>query len=181
MRISSTEPHQWSLAKHICIKSRKLMSTKCQNKLTPRGYGGINLQNYIRSILTRKMLINPLKTLWINRSRQYCVVCRGSREWVKSKFLCQDADVISLADKCIIVRCFVCGDYDKILTETGKFTDNTKVTENWLLSGDETVLHLPNYTFKDVGDRLDPLGKSVNFDLKLLSLSTVLHTLHMQV
>ena len=31
---------------------------------------------------------------------------------------------MSLADKCIVVGCFVCGDYDKILMETGKFSDN---------------------------------------------------------
>ena len=50
-------------------------------------------------------------------------------EWVKSKFLWQGADVMSLADKCIVVRCFVCGDYDKILMETGKFSDNIRVTK----------------------------------------------------
>ena len=27
---------------------------------------------------------------------------------------------MSLADKCIVVGCFVCGDYDKILMEEGK-------------------------------------------------------------
>ena len=45
-------------------------------------------------------------------------VCMVPREWVKSKFLCQDADVMSLADKCIVIGCFVCGDYDKIIMET---------------------------------------------------------------
>ena len=57
------------------------------------------------------------------------IVCRVPREWVKSKFLWQDADVMSLADKCIVVGCFVCGDYDKILMETRKFSDNIRVTE----------------------------------------------------
>ena len=42
---------------------------------------------------------------------------------------------MSLADKCIVVGCFVCGDYDKILMETGKFSDNIRVTENGLVSG----------------------------------------------
>ena len=32
---------------------------------------------------------------------------------------------MSLADKCIVVGCFVCGDYDKILMETGKFPDKS--------------------------------------------------------
>ena len=53
------------------------------------------------------------------------IVCRVPREWVKSKFLWQDADVMSLADKCIVVGCFVCGDCDKILMETGKFSDKS--------------------------------------------------------
>ena len=47
---------------------------------------------------------------------------------------------MSLADKCIVVGCFVCGDYDKILMETGKFSDNFRVTENGLVSGVDRVL-----------------------------------------
>ena len=42
---------------------------------------------------------------------------------------------MSLADKCIVVGCFVCGEYDKILMETRKFSDNIRVTENGLVSG----------------------------------------------
>ena len=40
---------------------------------------------------------------------------------MKSKFLYQDVDVVSLADKGIVVRCFVCWNYDKVLMETRKF------------------------------------------------------------
>ena len=47
---------------------------------------------------------------------------------------------MSLADKCIVVGCFVCGDYDKILMETGKFSDDIRVTENGLVSGVYRVL-----------------------------------------
>ena len=54
---------------------------------------------------------------------------------------------MSLADKCIVVRCFVCGDYDKILMETGKFSDNIWVTENGLVSGVDRVLKSSNSTF----------------------------------
>ena len=50
---------------------------------------------------------------WCRKIRE--IVCRVPREWVKSKFLCHDADVMSLADKCIVVGCFFCRDYDKIL------------------------------------------------------------------
>ena len=42
---------------------------------------------------------------------------------------------MSLTDTFIVVRCFVCGDFDKILMETGKFSDNIRVTENGLVSG----------------------------------------------
>ena len=38
---------------------------------------------------------------------------------IKSKFLYQDADVTYLADKCIVVTCFVFGKYEKILIEKG--------------------------------------------------------------
>ena len=48
---------------------------------------------------------------------------------MKSKFLYQDVDVVSLADKGIIVRCFVCRNYDKVLMETEKLCDNIRVTK----------------------------------------------------
>ena len=51
---------------------------------------------------------------------------------MKSKFLYQDVDVVSLAHKGIVVRCFV---YDKVLMETEKFCDNIRVTKNGLVSG----------------------------------------------
>ena len=52
---------------------------------------------------------------------------------------------MSLADKCIVVGCFVCWDYDKILMETGKFSDNIRVTENGLVSGVESFFSFLNY------------------------------------
>ena len=48
---------------------------------------------------------------------------------MKSKFLYQDFDVVSLADKGIVIRCFVCRNYDKVLMETGKLCDNIRVTK----------------------------------------------------
>ena len=56
-------------------------------------------------------------------------------------------DVMSLADKCIVVGCFVCRDYDKILMETGKFSDNIRFTENGLVSGVDRVLKSSNSAF----------------------------------
>ena len=49
--------------------------------------------------------------------------------------------VMSLADKCIVVGCFVCRDYDKILMETGKFSNNTWFIENGVVSGVNRVLN----------------------------------------
>ena len=56
-------------------------------------------------------------------------------------------NVMSLADKCIVVGCFVCGDYDKILMETEKISDNIRITENGLVSGVDRVLKSSNSTF----------------------------------
>ena len=58
---------------------------------------------------------------------------------MKSKFLYQDVDVVSLADKGIVVRCFVCRNYDKVLMETGKLCDNIRVTKNRLVSGVDRI------------------------------------------
>ena len=73
--------------------------------------------------------------------RKTCkIVCRVPRKRVKSKSLYQDADVVHLADKCIVIRSFVRRNYDKVLMETGKFSDNLRVTENGLVSGVDRVL-----------------------------------------
>ena len=39
---------------------------------------------------------------------------------MESKFLDQDVDVVSLANKSIVIRCFVGKNKNKILMETGK-------------------------------------------------------------
>ena len=101
--------------------------------------------------------------------RKICkIVCRVPRKRVKSKFLYQDADVILLADKCIVVRSFVHRNYDKVLMETGKFSDNLRVTENGLVSDVDRAFKLPNSTFQNIGDRLNLLVKSVDFDILFL-------------
>ena len=97
--------------------------------------------------------------------RKICkIVCRVPRKRVKSKFFYQDADVIILADKCIVVRSFVRRNYDKVLMETGKFSDNLRVTEDGLVSGVDRAFKSSNPTFQNIGDRLNPLGKSVDFE-----------------
>ena len=84
------------------------------------------------------------------------------RKRVKSKFLYQDADVILLADKCIVVRSFICRNYDKVLMETGNPSDNLRVTENGLVSGVDRAFKSSNSTFQNIGDRLNPLGVSTS-------------------
>ena len=54
---------------------------------------------------------------------------------MESKFLDQDVDVVSLANKGIVIGCFVSRNYNKILMETRKLTDNIRVTKNGLGSG----------------------------------------------
>ena len=48
---------------------------------------------------------------------------------MKSEFLYQDVDVVSLIGKGIVVRCFVSRNCDKVLMETGKLCDNIRVTK----------------------------------------------------
>ena len=76
---------------------------------------------------------------------------------MKSKFLYQDVDVVSLADKGIVVRCFVCMNYDKVLMETGKLCDNIRVTKNGLVSGVDRMFKSSDSAFKHITDRLNPL------------------------
>ena len=45
-----------------------------------------------------------------------------------------------MVDKCIVVRCFVLRDYDRILIETGNFSYNFRVTENGLVCSEDRVL-----------------------------------------
>ena len=49
--------------------------------------------------------------------------------------------------------------------ETGKFSDNLRVTENGLVSGVDRAFKSSNSTFQNIGDRLSQLGKSVDFDI----------------
>ena len=81
---------------------------------------------------------------------------------MKSKFLYQDVDVVYLADKGIVVRCFLCRNYDKVLMETGKFFDNIRVIKNGLVSGVDKMFKSSDSAFKHFTDRLNPLRKSVD-------------------
>ena len=46
---------------------------------------------------------------------------------MKSKFFYQGVVAVSLTDKGIVVRCFVCRNYDEVLVEMGKLSDNIRV------------------------------------------------------
>ena len=51
--------------------------------------------------------------------------------------------------------------------EMGKFSDNLRVTENGFVSGVDRAF---KSKFQNIGDRLNPLGKSVDFDILFLGL-----------
>ena len=74
---------------------------------------------------------------------------------------------MSLADKCIVVGCFVCGDYDKLLMETGKFSDNIRVTENGLVSGTKPFIFLPD---REQLHQTMPMEFRKSFGLKVASI-----------
>ena len=78
---------------------------------------------------------------------------------MKSKFLYQDVDVVSLADKGIGVRCFVYRNYETVLMETGKFCDNIRVIKNGLVSGADRMFKSSDSAFKHITHRLNPLRK----------------------
>ena len=87
---------------------------------------------------------------------------------MKSTFLYQDVDVVYLTDKGIIVRCFVCRNYDKVLMETGELCDNIRVTKNGLVFGVDRMFQSSDSAFKHITDRLNPFRKSVEFDILFL-------------
>ena len=104
--------------------------------------------------------------LWCRKICQ--IVCRVSRKWMESKFLDQDVDVVSLANKGIVIGCFVGRNYNKILMETGKLTDNIRVTKNGLGSGVDRMFQSSDSAFYHFTDRLNPFGKSVELDILFL-------------
>ena len=85
-----------------------------------------------------------------------------------SEFLDQDVDVVSLANKGIVIGCFVSRNYNKILMETGKLTGNIRVTRNGLGSGVDRMFQSSDSAFPHLTDRLNPFGKSVEFDILFL-------------
>ena len=89
-------------------------------------------------------------------------ICLVPRTWDRSKFLYQDANVIPLTEKCTVVRKDV---YNyNVLVDMGKLSDNLSDIEHVLLSGVDRVFKSSYYTFQNISDRLNPLGKSVDFD-----------------
>ena len=103
--------------------------------------------------------------LWCRKICQ--IVCRVSRKWMESKFLDQDVDIVSLANKGIVIGCFVGRNYNKILMETGKLTDNIRVTKNGLGSGVDRMFQSSDSAFYHFTDQINPFGKSVEFDILL--------------
>ena len=92
--------------------------------------------------------------------RKICqIVCRVSMKWMESKFLDQDVDVVSLANKGIVIGFFLGRNYNKILMETGKLTDNIRVTKNGLGSVVDRMFQSSDSAFYHFTDRPNPFGK----------------------
>ena len=104
--------------------------------------------------------------LWCRKICQ--IVCRVSRKWMESKFLDQDVDVVSLANKGKLLDALSAGTLKKILMETGKLTD-IRVTKNRLWSGVDRMFQSSDFAFYHFIDRLNPFGKSVEFDILFLA------------
>ena len=97
--------------------------------------------------------------------RKIChIVCMVSRKWMESIFLDQDVDVMSLANKCIVIGCFVGRNYNN----GRQLTDNIRVTKNGLGSCVDRMLKSSDSAFYHFTNRLNPFGKSVGFDILFL-------------
>ena len=72
------------------------------------------------------------------------------------------------AHKGIVIGSFVGRNYNKILMETGKFMDNIRVTKNGLGYGVDRMFKSSDSAFNHISNRLNPFGKSVDFDILFL-------------
>ena len=63
-----------------------------------------------------------------------------------------------LANKGLVIGCFVGRNYNKILMETGKPMDNIRVTKNGLGSGVARMFKLSDSAFYHISDRLNAFG-----------------------
>ena len=75
---------------------------------------------------------------------------------MESKFLDQDVDVVFLANKGIVIGCFVGRNYNKILMETRKLTDIIRVTKNGLGSGVDRMFQSSDSAFYHFRIRIIP-------------------------
>ena len=107
--------------------------------------------------------------------RKICkIVCRVSGKWMESKFLHHHVDVVSLANKGIVIGCFVGRSYNKILMETEKLTDNIRVTKHGLGSRVDRMFQSSDSAFYHFTDRLNPFGRSIEFDIPFIGPQNVI-------
>ena len=71
--------------------------------------------------------------LWCRKICQ--IICRVSRKLMESKYLDQDVDVVSLANKGIVIWCFVGRNYNKILwrRESSRATSGSRQMDSDLV------------------------------------------------
>ena len=85
---------------------------------------------------------------WCIKKFKICqIICRVLRKWMKSTVLDQDVDVVFLANKGIVVGCFVGRNYYKAPMETGKLSDNIRFTSSNSTCNYPFWVHLPFYCY----------------------------------
>ena len=100
--------------------------------------------------------------------RKICqIVCRVSMKWIESTFLAQDVDEVFLVNKGIVIWCFVDRNYKKLLWRR-ETHGHIRVTKNGLGSGVDRMFKSSDSAFYHITDRLNPFGKSVEFDILFL-------------
>ena len=100
--------------------------------------------------------------------RKICqAVCRVSRKWIVSKLLDQDVDVVFLANKGIVIGCFVERNYNKTLTETGKLmTPMTLMKTNPYCSMPSALIkatYNDYFSIWHLTDNLSSLSKEIQY------------------
>ena len=93
MRISGIEPSSVILSQTYTLKSWKVMTKQCQNKLKPKGMVLLTHKSTISINLNTENFI-ALKTLRINRSRpQNLATCALGTHWSTSSYTHQVVEI----------------------------------------------------------------------------------------
>ena len=163
-----TPPDTWSRPFGTCIYST------CRDQSFSELV--VSLPDYALriSLGTFSILLVIVQHLWCRTIRE--IIWRVPGEWVKSKFLCQDVAVISLADKCLVVGCFVFGTMTKFSRKR-----ESSLTKSGSLKTDSCLVLTECFSSRILRfrSRWSTCSTPKECQLRrLLSLPTVWHILH---